>query len=143
MREGFSRWWPFRRGYGFDRANSEEIAGGQEDFDQCDVGFVSEAESGGDDQEPGDVCGGGWRGADHAAIGMECVASRGAISIRAADHAVAVVHGGVCEFCGGDGGGARKSASGDTSKSAGRDASEPATAGWIHRSGGQLDIALG
>ena len=71
------------------------------------------------------------------------VAAHARIRILTADHAVAVVHGAVCEFRGSDGGRARQSAGGGAAQVTRGNGGAAIESGWQHRIGAEIAIARG
>ena len=69
-----------------------------QDFAEGRLRFVPEARPAGSAQESGDVCGRSGRPADHDSTGARHLAPRRQLRLGLADHAVAVVHGGVCQL---------------------------------------------
>ena len=83
---------------------------GHEDCAPRGVGFGRQAASRDHDAQSRDVRGGSGQRGDHRAAHSGANARTAWVRIQSADHAVALVHGVVCQLCRGHGGGARQGA---------------------------------
>jgi potassium-transporting ATPase ATP-binding subunit len=116
---------------------------GPEDRAPRGVGFARETASRDHDAQPGDVRGGSGQRGDHGAARSGARARAARVRIQSADHAVAVVHGVVCQLCRGHGGGPRQGAGRCVAARESGDHGEPPASRREDRDGAGIQIALG